>query len=468
MQNDATALAIAIRDGHQTASGAMDASLAAFKQHSHLGAVRFTDVELGMYEAALFDTQKADEGFDVSAIFGGVPCLAKDLGGPFKGFPVTAGSRLIANGDGNADSDLAERFRKTGFCFFGVTTSPEFGLSLASEPTAGPVCLNPLNKNLSAGGSSGGAACAVAAGVVALAHATDAGGSIRVPAACCGLVGLKPSRGAMPGGPDYGNHLGGIASEFAVTRSVRDSVALFDALKGQTNGPFAPVLHGATEKKSLRIGVMTETGRTYATESDRSGAVAQAGLSLEAQGHTIKSVPWGKIEDLAARSTRVFADIVAINLATIERNSALDFSRSEQMTQAVLEYGQSMDGTRVWNTMNEMVFVSRDLWQVFDDVDCLVTPMLTSAPKPIGAFPTDHRDMDLHFSRMTEFSPLATVANISGFPALTLPFGADIDGLPLPVQLIAPMGQEAMLLSLAQILENESRWQHRYNVAGLN
>jgi amidase len=147
-----------------------------------------------------------------------VPTLAKDLGGPFKGLPVAAGSRLFKRDSGDADSELAARFRAAGFCLFGLTTSPEFGLSLASEPTIGPVCRNPHDRSRTAGGSSGGAAAAVAAGIVSTAHATDAGGSIRVPAACCGLVGLKPSRGAMPAGPSFGNHLGGIASEFVVTR----------------------------------------------------------------------------------------------------------------------------------------------------------------------------------------------------------------------------------------------------------
>ncbi len=118
--------------------------------------------------------------------------------------------------------------------------------------------------------------------------------------------------------------------------------------------------------------------------------------------------------------------------------------------------------------MNEMVLVSRDLWQFFENFDCLFTPMLSTAPKPIGSFPTDHRDIDLHFDRMTAFSPLAMLANISGFPAITLPFGTDADSLPLPIQILAPMGCEKLLLSLAARLETELRWQHRFPIAGLN
>lgn len=468
MQTDATALANAIRVGKLTASEAMTVSLNKLEEYSFLGAVVCCDPEKGLQAAADFDANFKREPDDHDLIFGGVPTLAKDLGGPFQGFPVRAGSSVVPASKGKEDSVLASRFRKSGLCLFGLTTSPEFGLSLSSEPTIGPVCRNPLNPNLSAGGSSGGAASAVASGIVSIAHATDAGGSIRVPAACCGLVGLKPSRGAIPSGPSFNNHLGGIASELAVCRSVRDTASLLNAVSGDVRGPFPPIEQAPLPEGKLRIGVITETGANHPTTSERIGTVEAAAKSLEADGHKIIPLDWAKIAHMAEDSARAFAGVITINLAESNESTGWDFSKSELITQAAIERGQSISGAELWQLLNNMVLVSRDLWQVFEDFDCLLSPMLSTAPKPIGSFPTDHSDIDLHFDRMAAFSPLATLANISGFPAITLPFGTDSDDLPLPIQILAPMGCEKLLLSLAARLETELRWQHKFPIAGLD
>ena len=272
MQQDATALAEAIGGGRLSAREAMAASLSAAAIHEDLGAVCRVIPERGLAEAEAFDALGAGDA-KRSAGFAGVPTLAKDLGGPFRGLPPRAGSRLDLGGDPEAESDLAVRFRAAGLIAFGLTTSPEFGLSLASEPLGEKPCRNPLAPDLGAGGSSGGAAASVAAGIVAIAHATDAGGSIRVPAACCGLIGLKPGRGAMPAGPGYGNYLGGIASELAVTRSVRDTATLFRLTAGAARGPFPPVRTSAKPVHHLKIGVLTETRQRlrYRTGTMRSG-----------------------------------------------------------------------------------------------------------------------------------------------------------------------------------------------------
>lgn len=464
MQADATALAQAIAAGRQTAAAAMDASLKTAERFSALGAVAYSDAEKGRAAALAFDALPASKK---ALPFGGVPTLAKDLGGPFEGFPVSAGSKMLPRRGGMADSDLATRFRAAGFCLFGLTTSPEFGLSLASEPAIGPLSRNPLDPSLSSGGSSGGAAAAVAAGIVAMAHATDAGGSIRVPAACCGLVGFKPGRGTMPAGPSYGNYLGGIATELAICRSVRDASRAFDALSGDARGPFPPVQLNDLAPSALRIGVLTDTSAETPTDAPRLEAVEAAAKSLQAAGHTVKRVFWSAIANLATSSAEAFVDVVAINLAEMAERIPADFSVTEPMTQAVLKRGQTMRGTDVWRVNNTLAFVARDLWRVFEDIDILMTPMLSTAPKPIGSFPTDHGDVDLHFERMKAFAPLAALANISGFPAITLPFGTDVAGLPLPVQLLAPMGYETLLLSLASTLEAEGRWHHPFSIAGL-
>ncbi|MBP1860508.1 amidase [Rhizobium herbae] len=468
MRGDATDLAQAIRNGSLNSVEVMQASLVSAENHSALGAIAHLDAAMGMASAEAMDRERhLEPGRLAARPFGGVPTLAKDLGGPFAGLPVTAGSRLFEREGSEPDSDLAIRFRNAGFCLFGLTTSPEFGLSLASEPAVGPTCRNPLDPARTPGGSSGGAAAAVAAGIVAIAHATDAGGSIRVPAACCGLIGLKPTRGTMPAGPSFGNHLGGIASELAVCRSVRDTALVFDTLRGKAKGPFADPATVETGGGRLRIGLLTETGMKYPTDSKRIEAIEDAARALEADGHQIVPLRWAEFEQSVKASGRALGDIIAVNLASFIDTLALDISRAEPLTQAFIERGRALTGLALWTSLNGAVQTSHTLWTIFDRVDCMLMPMLAKAPLAIGSFPFDHGNTELQLERMAAFAPLASLANISGFPALTLPFGADADGLPLPVQIMAPMGHEPLLLSLAARLEAEGRWQHRFPVAGL-
>lgn len=464
---DATELAGAIKSGTLTCVDAMQAALDACAEQDGLGAIAYVNPETGLAAALALDQEASvhPEHFARRA-FAGVPTVAKDLGGPFPGLPVTAGSRLFARAGKGADSDLAERFRDAGLCVFGLSTSPEFGFSLASEPAIGPICRNPLDPSRTAGGSSGGAAAAVATGIVAIAHATDAGGSIRVPAACCGLVGLKPTRGAVPAGPSFGNHLGGIASELAVTRSVRDTATIFDVVRGRTRGPYADIAQHTAKTGKLRVGLLTDTGRHYAIESDRAQAVEAAARFLENQGNALISIRWDEMESAIQASARAFGDIISVNIAGLVDDLKLDVRLVETMTQAFIMRGRAMPATVLWRSLNGAVRASRTLWEIFDRVDVIVMPMLAAAPPPIGSFPTDHSDIDLHLERMTSFAPLASLANISGFPAITLPFGKDAQGLPLPIQMMAPMSEDKLLLQLASALEAEQRWQHRFPIAG--
>ncbi|MFS8047494.1 amidase [Rhizobium sp. BR 314] len=464
---DATELAGAIKAGKLACVDAMRAALAACVKQDELGAITYLNPEAGLAAARALDqeTSAYPERFAERA-FAGVPTVAKDLGGPFPGLPVTAGSRLFIRTGNGVDSDLAGRFRDAGLCAFGLSTSPEFGFSLASEPAIGPICRNPLDPMRTAGGSSGGAAAAVAAGIVAIAHATDAGGSIRVPAACCGLIGLKPTRGAVPAGPSFGNHLGGIASELALTRSVRDTARIFDVVRGRTRGPFADIAQFPAKIGKLRIGLLADTGQHYAIEPDRAEAVDAAARLLEGQGHELISLRWGDVERAVEASALAFGDIISVNIASLIDDLDLDMRAAETMTQAFITRGRAMPATALWSSLNGAVRASRSLWEIFDTADVIVMPMLASAPPLIGSFPTDHSDTELHLERMTTFAPLASLANISGFPAITLPFGEDAEGLPLPVQLMAPMGEDNLLLQLASVLEAEQRWQHRSPIAG--
>lgn len=462
-QQDATALAMAIADGVLTARQAMDAALEAAEKWRPLGAIAYLDAELGRANTAAFDAASA------TAPFAGVPSLFKDLGGPCAGLPIRLGSRAFADASPQTDSVLAARLRAAGLNFFGTTTVPEFGLALASEPAGGPRARHPFNQALSPGGSSGGAAAAVAAGIVAIAHATDAGGSIRVPAAACGLVGLKPSRGAVPAGPHFGNYLAGIASEFALCRSVRDAKSLLPLVAGRTES-FLPDVQAASGdlRQRLRIGVVTGDLAACPVAPERLQTVADAAHFLERQGHAVREIPAGSLKPLVETSARAFDHIISVNLASAIAALAVDEERLEPLTRGVAARGRGLAATVLYDTMQAAVLATHRLWQMFHDIDVLVTPMLASAPLPLGSFPMDHGDVDAHWNRMNAFAPYAALGNITGFPALSLPFGADADGLPLAIQLIAPMGADDLLLNLAGRMEEDHRWRHKFPVAGLD
>lgn len=467
MPDDATALAGAIACGRLGSGEAMGAAIAAAGKLAGLGSIAHIDAERGLSSAAAIDALTMDDPGRQTMVFAGVPSLAKDLGGPFAGFPSNAGSRMLDRGTGEDDSNLAARFRATGLCLFGLTTSPEFGLSLASEPDAGSICRNPLDHALTPGGSSGGSAAAVAAGIVGIAHATDAGGSIRVPAACCGLVGLKPGRGAIPAGPYFGNHLAGLASELAVCRSARDAAAIFAAVSGSARGPFPDSVSYPVAEGSLRIGLITHAGPDHPVTAERQSVLEEAARHLEGLGHRIVAIDEAALLSAADVSRKVFADVICAALASGVSRFSLDAARAERVTQAAIRRGQAMDASHLWQSLETMVHVSHAMWQLFDTMDCLICPILSGPPLPVGSFPSDHDDIDLHFGRMAAFAPFATLANASGFPAMTLPFGKDTNGLPLPVHLMAPMGREAFLLRLASLLEQDQRWSHAFPIAGL-
>lgn len=459
--DDAMALAGAIATGRTSATEAMSAAILAARRDP-FGAIALLDADLGSATA-----RACDQTTGPPQPLRGVPALAKDLGGPFAGIPMRAGSRTLPD-DPTFDSDLAQRFRASGLCLFGSTTVPEFGLALSSEPAVGPACRNPLDPTRTAGGSSGGSAAAVASGIVAIAHATDAGGSIRVPAACCGLLGLKPSRGAMPAGPGFGNHLGGIATELAVCRSVRDTALALDAFSGAARGPFPNTAMPDATTGPLRIGVISDFGDRYPIDPARQAVIEAAAQSLERDGHRLIPLDWTAVDALVTSSAQVFETIVSVNLATLFKTFALDRAAAEPLTQAVIANGQAFTGTALWRELDQAVLVSHALWQLFDRVDIVLTPMLAGPPPLLGHFPNDHRDTAAHFARMTAMAPLATLANIAGCPAITLPFGSDMNGLPLPLQLLAPIGGDRRLLALAARLESEQRWSHRFALAGLS
>lgn len=360
---------------------------------------------------------------------------------------------------------------------FGKTTVRELGLNLASEPLIGPVARNPWNLHYGAGGSSGGSACAVAAGIVPMAHATDAGGSIRVPAAICGVVGLKPSRGLIPQGPDFGNLLLGVASEFVVSRTVRDSAAMLDVCAGTPHGPYgAPLLRPlgpAAEMLNhplppLRISLVL-AGPDWAPIGDeQSAAIRAAARLLEAQGHVLEPLPANTLEPKLLVARRFFEDVICASLAALadELNPAPVGDDFEPMTWAAIDRGRRIAAARLTIGARETARVAHFLAVQFDRYDALVTPMLSGPPPLVGALATDNSDIGRHFSRMAALAPYATIVNATGLPAISIPHGRDRTGLPLAIQIIGPMGSDILLLQLARFFQAAAPWSFPFSMSG--
>ena len=370
--------------------------------------------------------------------FAGVPFLGKDLGSAAKGLATAGGSAALRRrlSDPDQDSALFRRFRAGGLVPFGLTTVPEFGLALTSDPAR-----NPFDRGLSPGGSSGGAAAAVAGGLVAIAHATDAAGSIRVPAACCGLVGLKPSRGAVPGGPDFGNHLMGLASELVLARSVRDVTTAFRLATGQAQSPCGdpvPVAFSSPQRVALCL-----PDRCGAAQQ---GAARAAALALGTLGVQIEE--WPAPDAFGATAGRLARMVLTASLAEWMAAMGVADDELSPIAAAIAAQGRALPATALFAASREMAQLSGAVWQMFDRVDVLLSPVLSGPPPALGAFDMTQADPAAHFAQMEATAPNAALANVAGCPALVLPFGTDAAGLPLGVQLMGPIGSDLALLAL--------------------
>ncbi|GGX68192.1 amidase [Tateyamaria omphalii] len=447
---DATALAAAISDGRTSARAVMEASLAACDARADLGAVVYLDDAVARAGAIAADAAKTVG----RGPFHGLPFLGKDLGSEAKGLPIAAGSAALRSRSAlpDADSTLFSHFRQAGLIPFGLTATPPFGLSLDSVPEGRAPARNPWDPALTPGGSSGGAAVAVASGIVAIAHATDAAGSIRVPAACCGLVGLKPSRGSVVAGPGFHNHLMGIAEELVLARSVRDVAAAFALARV----PAPQATRSGTSRIALAL-----PDRCDAAQVAAARGVAEA---LSDAGMTVVEV--ASPDELGAEAHAIARMILSVSLA--EWLAALGVSDDQlpPLVAAVAAEGRALEVTDLFAATRRMARLSWDVHKMFDHADALLCPVLATPPPPVGCFDLGQSDTDAHFAAMEAFSPNAALANVAGIPALALPFGMQ-GSLPVGVQLWGPHGADRMLCDLAAKIEALApKLSYPYDIAG--
>jgi amidase len=411
--------------------------------------------------------------------FRGVPFLLKDLYAAYAGQPLSNGNRALKDADHRPaeDTTLVSRYRRAGLVVLGRTASPEFGSVPVTEAEAWGPTRNPWDTSRSPGGSSGGSAAAVAAGMVPFAHASDGGGSIRIPASCCGLVGLKVSQGRITLGPVRDES--GLGVEHCVSRSVRDSAALLDATWGPGVGdtviappPARPYLDEVgADPGRLRIGLLAENPRGGPVDPECARAAEQVGALLASLGHHVEPA-WPAVLGDTTLPLR-FGALWSTNMAiAIDRTSAalgrpVTDDEVELQNRVMADFARRMTAVDYAESLAAVVSFRRALQQWWaDGWDLLLTPTLAKPPVEIGLIVNDPADPGRPQRLSGEWVPFTPAFNISGQPAISLPLHQSATGLPIGVQLAAAYGREDVLIRVASQLEQAAPWADRHPPVG--
>jgi amidase len=467
---DATAQADLIRRGELSPREAVDAAIARIERlNPTLNAVIIPLFEKARAAAASRDLPDGP--------FRGVPFLLKDLLAYTAGDPHHMGARPLRDAGFIAPHDayLATRFRAAGFVVVGRTNVPELGTLPTTEADAHGPSRNPWDTSRSTGGSSGGSAAAVASGMVPAAHANDGGGSIRIPASECGLVGLKPSRGRTSFGPDLGELLGGLVCEGVVTRSVRDTAGILDLIAGQMPGdpytappPQRPyTAEVGADAGRLRIGIFTRPpGELFATDPACVRATEDTGRLLESLGHHVEPSHPGALDEaeVSQHFSMMYATGTAHMLDTLSILAGRQIGPDDvdPLNWALAEMGRICSAAQYLATVDWLHGYSRRVaswWAA--GFDLLLTPTLPEPPPPLGTFTPSRQDAVTVGMRATQFAAFTSPFNMTGQPAVSLPLGATAANLPIGVQLVAAYGREDMLLRVAAQLEAARPWADR-------
>lgn len=461
-------IAAGVREGSLSAVAVMTAHLDRTERlSSRLGAFARTNVEQALAAASRVDREAA--AGSTAGLLLGVPCPIKDLN-PVAGVGFEAGSAALAHNVAAVDDDIVGWLARAGAISTGKTATPEFGLPCYTEPEGAPAAVTPWDINRMAGGSSGGAAVAVATGMAPIAHASDGGGSIRIPASCCGLVGLKPSRGRIsPGrlrqpGP-------GLGTDGVISRSVGDTAVALDVLAGLGIGdtyfaPPAPISFlesSRRESRRLRVGVLTTAVIAEATvhPACEQAAVKTAEI-LASLGHEVveAQVPF-PMQRWAA-----FEAIWSVGAAAIALPSEAE-QLLRPLTRWLRERGRQVSAVAYAEALAGLQMLGVETALAWDGFDAVLTPTLAQPPLAVGALRND-ADPAEDFAAQTRFTPWTSVANLTGRPAISLPLHtAVIDGIDLPIGVMftGRFGEEGLLLSLAAQLESAQGWSHPFLTA---
>lgn len=456
---DATATAAAIRNGDTTARAVVEDAIARIEKlnpgHNAVIHTRF-DEALAEVDAELPDGPLR-----------GVPVLIKDLGMEVAGLPATGGSRLFSAGLATRDSELVTRYRRAGMVVLGTTNTPELGFNASTEPALFGPTRNPWSATHSPGGSSGGSAAAVAAGMVPVAHASDGGGSIRIPSAACGLFGLKPSRGRVSPAPRPTTLSGLVSGHHAVTTTVRDSALLLDIAAGPLPGDayaaptptesFTTLARGAPGR--LRIALVTSLLDGPEVHPEPVGAAIAAARLCESLGHEVTEVTAPYRPDDVSRTSSVLmgSDLITQVDARLEQlGRPLTDDDLEPFTRVLYDGYQTLTAADVSRALRRVQEIGWEVGATFATYDVLLSPTLARPTPRLGTLDTSRPESI--YEHAPAYSAFTSVYNVTGMPAFSIPFGHDGDGLPLGVQFAADLGGEGLLLSLATQLEQAAPW----------
>jgi len=467
---DATAQAELVRRGKLSPSALVDEAIARVEAvNPKLNAVIIPLFEKARAQAASPNLPRGP--------FRGVPFLLKDLLAYSADDPHHMGTRLLKRLGFVAphDSNTAARLRAAGFVFLGKTNTPELGTLPTTEPDAYGPTRNPWDPSRSTGGSSGGSAAAVAAGLVPAAHANDGGGSIRIPASECGVVGLKPSRARISFGPDLGEPLAGLAHEGVVTRSVRDTAALLDVLAGYEPGdphtappprrPFAEEV--GADPGRLRIGILVRLpGEIAPTHPDCRAAAESAARLLESLGHAVEPSHPGALDEVEVgrHFSMMYATHVARMVDVLGELTGASFGPDDldPLNWALTELGRACTAQQYLATVDWLHGYTRRMagWWA-SGFDLLLTPTLPQPPPPLGTFTPVREDPVAAGMRAAQFAGFTSPFNMTGQPAISLPLEWNDEGLPIGIQLAAAYGREDLLIRVAAQLEQARPWAER-------
>jgi amidase len=434
-------------------------------------AIEKINPQLNAVISKLYDMGRAAaKDVDLNAPFAGVPYLLKELRTKWKDAPVTGSSSYLRNVRADSDTEVVKRIKAAGFLLVGKSNAPENGWSLSTEPKLYGATFNPWRQGITPGGSSGGAAAAVASRIVPVAEATDAAGSIRVPASCCGVVGLKPTRGRLTASP-AGDVWHGCAFAFGNTRTVRDTAAYLDAVAGGLPGdPYTPPIPEGSwselarrEPKKLRIAFSVAPPDEGPVDPHVVTAVQRTVSALGKLGHDVEQ------HDLifdAPRAWETYARMGSVQTALFFDSMEPIVGRPvtahdvEPVTWATISRGRSIPATRHLADVDSVRQFGRSIAADLTPYDVFITPTLTQKPRPLGYYDMSETDLD-RFNALWFDAAFMFPFNASGQPAISLPLHWSPEGDPIGVQLVGRFGDEATLLSLSSVLEKEMPWRDR-------